>query len=186
MALRKRFGLLSLLVGAFAIPIAMIATYLQSVLGPGTGAVLQWLDRMGVVSQSDIPAPLVQALSLFPDLEKLGLVKPVVFVSGVPEMTEISAFSLNDGRAISMLLALSVVLALVSIGAVLLAEYRREPTLFPSAGYICGVLALALVWPLAGLVSAIAGIAALLVLRYQRESQGGDPVNSTPRAGRTE
>ncbi|MFZ2269112.1 MAG: hypothetical protein WAV95_16165 [Azonexus sp.] len=178
MALRKRFGLLSLLVGVFALPVAMIASYLQSLLGSGSGAVLQWLDRMGVVSQSDMPAPLVQVLSLFPDLEKLGLVKPVVFVSGVPEMTEISVFSLNDGRAMSLLLVLSVLLSLVAIGAALWAEYRRESTAFASAGYICGVLALALVWPLAGLVSAIAGIAAVLVLRYQRERQGGDPISA--------
>jgi hypothetical protein len=178
MPLKKRFGLLSLLSGAFAIPIAMIATYLQSVYRPATGAVLQWLEKMGFVRQSDVSAPLLQVLSLFPDLEKLGLVKPVVFVSGVPEMTEIGALSLNDGRAISLLLMLSGLLALVSIGAALWAEYRREPTPLASAGYICGVLALALVWPLAGLVSAIAGIAAVLVLRYQREHQGGDPISA--------
>jgi hypothetical protein len=177
MLTQKRFGLLSLLVGAFALPVAMIAIYLQSVCRPGSGAVLQWLEKMGFVSQSDVSAPLVQVLSLFPDLEKLGLVKPVVFVSGVPEMTEISVFSLNDGRAMSLLLIFPVLLAVLSIGAALWAEYRREPTPLASAGYICGVLALALVWPLAGLVSAIAGIVAVLVLRYQRETQGGDPIS---------
>jgi len=86
-------------------------------------------------------------------------------------MTEMSIFALNDGRAIGFLFVLSVLLALVSLGAALWAEYRREPTLFPSAGYIFGVLSLALVRPIMGLVSAFFGIVAVLVLRYQREHQ---------------
>lgn len=171
MARRKRFGLASLLVGSLAMPTAAAAAYFRSIQGVGSGLVLQWLEKMGFVSQPDAPGPVVHVISFFPDLEKFGLAKPTVIVTGTPEMTEMSVLALNDERAVGFLFLLAVLLALVSIGTALWAEYRRETTVFLSAGYICGALSLVLVRPIVGLVSAIAGIVTVLVVRYQREHQ---------------
>ena len=101
-----------------------------------------------MVGQLDAPAPVVHVINLVPDLEKLGLAKPAVFVAGAPEMTEISVFALNDEIAIGYLFLLAILLALFSISAALWAEYRREPTVFLSTGYICGTLSLILIRPL--------------------------------------
>ena len=158
----RRVDVVSLLSGVTAIPLASTGVYLRSIRVPGSGSVLSWLDKLGLVRQPPPEAPSVIVFDL-PSHERL------VSVGGVPEMSDPGAFPINDENAIVFLLGLGVTLALVAMSSAVWAEYRREPTLYLSAGYICGVLAVAQVWLLASLIAAIAGIAAVLVMRNRRE-----------------
>jgi hypothetical protein len=155
-----------------AIAVAATAVYIQSIRKPGSGLVLEWLGKLGLVSQPTIPAPVISVIdSVAPELAKIGLARgPTVVVSGVPELTEASAFAVNDENALALLFLTAIFLAGVSIIASLCAEFRREPNIFLSAGYVCAALALVMVRPLAGLVAFIFGALAILVLRYQREN----------------
>jgi hypothetical protein len=157
----KRIDLVSLLSGVAAVPLASTGVYLRSVRVPGSGTILTWLDKLGLVRQSPPEAPSVIVFDL-PSHERL------VSVGGVPEMSDPGRFPVNDESAIVFLLAVGVALALVAMSSAVWAEYRREPTLYLSVGYICGVLAVAQVWLLAGLVAAIMGVAAVLVMRNRR------------------
>jgi len=172
MASSNRLGLFSLFCGTLAIPTAIIAAYLQSIKIPGTGMVLDWLEKIGLVSTPEVPAPVIYIIeSIAPDLAKIGLARgQTIAVSGAPEMREMSLFAINDENAILFLFFISVLLAALAISAALWAEYRREPTIFLSIGYICGALAVFLIRPLAGLVVCIFGMIAILVLRHQRET----------------
>jgi len=98
----------------------------------------------------------------------MGLVKQSS--SGEASLTEASIFALNDGNALVFLMSLAVFLAAAAMVVALIAEYRREPTLYLSAGYTCGALALVQVKPLIGLAAMIAGVAAVVVLRHDRRS----------------
>jgi hypothetical protein len=158
----KRVDLVALLCGAVAILLAGAAVHMRSIRVPGSGAVLTWLDKLGLVKQPPPKAPSVVVLDL-PSSERL------VGVSGVPALSDSGPFAVNDENAIVFLLVLSVTLALVAMAVAVWAEHRREPTLYLSVGYICGVLAIVQVWLLAGLVAAIVGVATVLVMRNQRE-----------------
>jgi hypothetical protein len=158
----KRIDLISLLSGVAAIPLASVAVYLRSIRIPGSGTVLTWLDKLGLVKQPPPEAPSVIVFD-FPSRERL------VSVGGVPEMSDPGHFPVNDENAILFLLGLGVALALVAMSTAVWAEHRREPTLYLSVGYICGVLAIAQVWLLAGLIAAIVGVATVMVMRNRRE-----------------
>ena len=171
MILPKRIDLVSAFTGALAIPAAFVATYLQSIREPGSGVVLRWLVKMGLVHEPSAADPIVRVVRFFPNLESFGLVSgPVVTVSGVPEMTEASMFSVNDENAIYFAISIAALLALVAMATSLWAEYRRKPTLYLGCGYICGALAIALIRPLAGFAFLIGGITAVLILRNQNET----------------
>lgn len=131
--------------------------------------ILGWLDRLGFVKQPPAETPSVIVVEL--PARGIPGVAPerIVSISGAPEMSDAGHFAINDENAILFLLTLSIVLALIAMVTAVWAEYRREPTLFLSAGYVCGVLAITQIWPLAGFVCAIAGAIAVLVLRHQCE-----------------
>ena len=158
----KRIDLVSLLSGVLAIPLAGLAVYLRSIRIPGSGTVLRWLDKLGLVKQPPPESPSIIVFDL-PSHER------IVSVGGVSEMSDGGNFAVNDENAILFLFVLSVALALIAMVMAVWAEHRREPTLYLSVGYVCGVLAIAQVWLLAGLVSAIVGVTAVLVMRSQRE-----------------
>lgn len=84
-------------------------------------------------------------------------------------MSDAGYFAINDENAILLLFASSIALALAAMLVAIWAEYRKEPTLYLSVGYICGVLAIAQVWLPGGFVCGLVGMAAVLVLRHQRE-----------------
>ncbi|GHU04561.1 hypothetical protein FACS1894158_05130 [Betaproteobacteria bacterium] len=172
MASSKRFGLFALFSGTLAIPTAVVATYLQSIRIPGSGMVLDWLGKIGLVSTPEAPTPVIYIIeSVAPDLAKMGLARgQTVVVSGVPEMREMNPFAVNDENAILFLFFISMLLAALAITSALWAEYRRESGIFLSVGYICGALALFLIRPLFGLIACVFGIMAILLLRLQRET----------------
>jgi hypothetical protein len=91
--------------------------------------------------------------------------------TGEPSLTEASIFAVNDENALVFLTSLAVALAVVGMVLALIAEYRREPTLYLSAGYTCGALALLLFKPLVGFASMVAGIVAIMVLRHDRRTR---------------
>ena len=165
----QRVDLVSLLSGVLAVPLAVLAIHLRSIRVLGSSRVLGWLDSLGFVNQ-----PLSQAPSIIViDLPSRGIpgVAPdqIVSIGGVPEMSDAGHFAINDENAILFLVALSAMLALVAMITAIWAEHRREPTLYLSVGYICGALALAQVWLLAGFVCGIVGVTVVLVLRHRRE-----------------
>ena len=165
----KRIDFVSLLSGALAIPLAALAVHLRSIRVPDSARVLNWLDNLGFVKQPPPEAPSIIVFDL-PSRGTPGVASDrIVSVGGVSEMSDAGHFAVNDENAIVFLFALCVVLALIAMVTAVWAEHRREPTLYLSVGYICGALAIAQVWLLAGFVCAIAGVAAVLILRNQRE-----------------
>jgi len=165
----KRVDLVSLLSGVLAVPLAVFAIHLRSIWVPGSSKVLGWLDRLGFVKQPLPEAPSIIVI----DLPSHGIpgVTPnrITSIGGVPEMTDAGHFAINDENAILFLVALSAALALIAMGTAIWAEHRREPTLYLSVGYICGALAIAQVWLLAGFVFGIIGVGTVLVMRHGRE-----------------
>jgi hypothetical protein len=150
-----------------ATPLAGLSVHLQSNWGPGSARILDWLDSIGVVKKSPPEVPSIIVIDL-PSRGTSGIPsEQIVSVVGASEMSDAGYFAINDGNAIGFLVALSVVLALIAMAAAIWAEHRREPTLYLSVGYICGALAVAQVWPLAGFVCAIVGVTAVLILRRQ-------------------
>jgi hypothetical protein len=140
---RRPLSLVSFLVGAVAAAMAATAAYLRSVHVPGSGASLNWLTKMGLVKQPS---------------------------AGEASLTEASIFAVNDENALVFLTSLALVLAATAMVIALIAELRREPTLYLSAGFICGAVAILLFKLLIGLATMMVGIVALLVLRHDRRS----------------
>jgi hypothetical protein len=140
---QRRLSLTSFLVGVFAVFLTATATYVRSMQIPGRSVSLDWLTKIGLVEQSR---------------------------TGESSLTEASIFAINDENALVFLMSSAVLLAAVAMVIALIAEYRREPTLYLSAGYTCGVLALVLFKPLIGFVAIAVGFAAVAVLRQDRRS----------------
>ena len=143
MVLLNRLGLSSILFGALAVPTAFAAVYARSSHYPGSGVVLQWM-------------------------ESLGLVNPPT--NGIVTLSERSIFALNDNNGITLLFTTAIMFAVASMGCALLAEYRREPTLYLSGGYVCSSLAISLMKPSAGFAVFIVGIIVILILRHGRNT----------------
>lgn len=139
---QRRLSVASFLLGAMAAGMAATAAYLRSI--PPSDASLTWLTKMGLVKHRS---------------------------TGEPSITEASIFAVNDENALLFLASLSLVLAALAMVLALVAEYRREPTLYLSAGYTCGALALLLFKPLIGFASVVAGIVAIMVLRHDRRTR---------------
>lgn len=143
MILLNRLGLSSLLLGALAVPTAFAAVYARTSHIPGSGVILQWMERLGLVNQP---------------------------TNGIDTLSESSMFAINDQNGITLLFAVAIVCAVVSICCALLAEYRHEPTLYLSSGYVCSTLAISLMKPSVGFTVFMVGIAAVLVHRYGRDT----------------
>ena len=138
---RNRLGILALVVGGIAVPVAALAAYVRSMVGAGSSFIVDWLLSKGVTFSNPANIYTVSAPSLF---------------------------SVTDARAVTFVTGLAIVLGVVAMVVALLAEYRRERTLYLSAGYICGALAVFLITSLFGLVAMIAGITAAMVMRHGR------------------
>ena len=139
MRLRNRFGMLSLCVGAAAIVLAFVALYAYA--NGGDGLVLRWLDRSGLIR-----------------VDKAGL----------EEMTSWGIFSINDRNAITWLYAGATALAAMAMALAVIAEIKREASLYAAAGLLCGGLAGILMSPIYGLTALAVGFAAVLAVRYTR------------------
>lgn len=143
MAIPKRLGLISFLLGVLAIPFAIVSGYASSIWNPGGSIILEWADRHGFVKHPSV---------------------------SYSDISEASIFAINDQNCIYFIYILSILLALISIACAIAAEYRREPNLYLSGGFVCGVLAITIIKPLAGFVLFILVIIAVLTLRHGRNS----------------
>lgn len=141
----KGFGLSSLLFGLVACLVFYTVADLSK-QNPLTGGKLLWIfDQMGLVSH---------------ERTYLAELKPS------------SIFAFNDTSAILFLKWFAFDLVILATTLALYAEYRRESTLYLSAGFILGTASLAFVYPLAMVAAQVAGVGFLFVIRRR----GGIPV----------
>ncbi len=152
---QKRIGLIAFVFGASSIPAAMAALYAKSLYGNGSSAVLDWLDARGFVT-------------------------PTPNSNSVPSLSESSLFLITDERAISLLTILAMFLAIIAMINAIAAEYLREPTLYLSAGFICGALGLMLIMPLVGIGAMIGGLTITMLVRYGKGWEGRLTSRSRP------
>ena len=94
------------------------------------GAVLNWLDIMGIVRYNP---------------------------SGEPSLTAASIYSINDRNAIGWLFFWASFLSLMAVVYALIAEYFREPTLYVGVGFILAVCAISHINVFAGLALCVGG-----------------------------
>ena len=138
----KRIGLISFFVGVLAICLATGFLQVRASHNPAGGVVLAWLTQIGVVQQS---------------------------VSTTASLSEASVLSINDENALLWFLFSAVTFSVLAMAIAVVAEVRREHTLFLSCGFIFGALSLALIKPVAGLASLIGGFALVMAIRHQRK-----------------
>jgi len=165
----KRLDLFSLVIGILAVALGSFAVHLRSIRVPGAGNVLNWLDRLGLVNHAAPRTPSVIAFDLPSPGTPAIEAGRVVAVTGVPELSDAGYLPINDDTALLGLFALVVILALAAMFTAVWAEFRHQPTLYLSVGYICGSLAIAQIWLIPGFVCVLVGVAAVLILRNQGE-----------------
>jgi hypothetical protein len=134
-----RYGRLSLLMGFLAVVCAVGAWHAQQVRMPGSGHVLNWFENHGLVSSPD-PGRVV-------------------------EIGSASVILLTDGFAIWWIQLHSWWFAGAALLLALWADFKGEDTLYPSAGFVCGGLALAMYSPS---VAAAVAVAGTIWLSWQR------------------
>jgi len=150
----RLFGAFSGAFGIAGVLAAISAEYLRSVHDPHDGAVLRFLDKLGLVAH-DLSTPA--------------------------SMTAVTVYSINDTNAIIWLYAFATYLGGSALLFSLLAEYHREEKLELSIGFIAASTALTYMNLKAGIAVAIIGFLALLIVRatrgrMPRESQSvGEP-----------
>jgi hypothetical protein len=140
---RIRFGVTSLIVGSVSIVLASAGVYAHSLRLSHHGVLLQWLSDHGLVQANP---------------------------GAIPTASAPGVFSIGDEGATSILLGSAWLSAGVAMVIALMAEYRREPNLYLSGGFICGALAVMFMRPVAGFGAMIAGITIAMVLRHGRET----------------
>jgi hypothetical protein len=101
-------------------------------------------------------------------LDSIGLVRQQR--SYIVEMKPRSILSLDDANEIVWMTWLACMLTGASIVLALLAEYRRESTLYLSAGFMVATAGAGLVSPFGMLVLRIVGFLALVIIRRQHAS----------------
>lgn len=137
--MRTWLGISSFVIGALSLPAAFAATYAHSLKGTGSSFIFDWFASKGLIKENPY---------------------------SVAAMSEPSIFLVTDDRALASLFAVALALALAGMGLALLAEYRREPTLYFSGGYIIGALSLFFIKPTVGFFALIFGIAIAMVMRH--------------------
>jgi hypothetical protein len=134
-----RFGMFSLVCGASACLLFLSLAYLGRLGQLVGGNILTALDRLGLVSH-----------------ERTYIV----------EMKSSSVFSLNDANAVIWITWLACVLGIAAVALAFFAEYKRESTLYLSAGFVVATASSALLSPLAMLlVQTIGAIAIIGIMR---------------------
>ena len=130
MTSRDDYGFSAVSIGGLAIIVVSAAKRADDLRLSTTGAVLRWADQLGLVkSASSYAATEAKATSLL---------------------------CFTDETAVLTVLWFGVYLAASAMVLAVLAEIRRENSLFLSAGFICGVAALLL-------FSQVVGFSALVI-----------------------
>ena len=135
-------GVASFFLGAASIVVVVVVAQLQLYMGAVTSVLLRTLDRIGLVKAPEPGTPIV--------------------------FEAIRVFSLTDKSVLALLLWNGVAWAVGACALALVAEAKHERTLYLSAGFVCGAMALHVVDARAGMVAAVIGSIALIVLRRRR------------------
>ena len=140
----SEYGLRALQLGPVSVALVSMAKEAQ-VLRPGkTGFFLRWLDNLGLVR-----APLA---------------------TDEVEVRAIRLLTFTDSSVISTLLYFGVYLATWAILFAILAEYKREDSLYLGAGFICGAVALVQFSYPVGMLAMLVGAIAMLLVRRRRDA----------------
>jgi len=99
-------------------------------------------------------------------LDRLGLVRQEG--NHLAEIKPSSIFALNDANAVLWFTWIALVLAELSVLLALYADYKREPTLYASAGFVVATLGVGLLYPGIMVVAQAVGIIVLLSMRKRR------------------
>jgi hypothetical protein len=140
---RKRLGLISFLIGAMSLCVGATAGYARGARLPGSSAVLDFFATNGLVREY-----------------RRDVVIPIASESGM--------FSITDEKAVLALAVLAILMSGAAMVLALVAEHRRERTLYLSAGYTCAALALIFLRPLYTMIAMVAGIVIVMVMRHGR------------------
>lgn len=99
-------------------------------------------------------------------LNRLGMVRQER--SYIAEFRPSGVFALNDSNAVVWLTWFAFILAGLGLVLALYADCKREPTLYPSAGFIVATLGIGLLYPLIMVATQAAGAIALIGIRKHR------------------
>lgn len=104
-------------------------------------------------------------------LNQLGLVRQEK--TYLAELKPSSIFSLNDANPVLWFTCLALILAGLGIALAFHANYKRESTLYASAGFIVATLGVGLLYPWAMVTTQALGVIALISIRRSspRENQ---------------
>ena len=136
------FGRVSLSLGCASIVFALVAQHLELLLPYRRGYLLSWLDAIGLVR-----APRADGLAVW---QAPG------------------TFLLSDDIAVCWLFTNAFWLAICSTLFALWAERKQEDTLYLSAGFLCGILALMLLHYPSSILAMVAGASVVMLLRHHR------------------
>jgi hypothetical protein len=135
---------LSLATGGLAVVVLAAWRHFESLRGTFSNYVLMAADSIGLVA------------------------KPSAEVSDA--ITTPGLLSLNDSKAMAVLVFLGVTLALASVLLSLRAQSKAEPSLYLGAGFACGSSSLIFVNYYASLLAILIGGAALVAVRRWRQA----------------
>jgi len=141
---KSRYSLISIWSGAFSVVLACFSVYAESLLWDGSMIILSWLDRNGFTRN----AP--EAVTAFEPL---------------------SILSINDDRAITIVIFMAIVLAATAAISCLIAEKKQEDSIYSSAGYIFASLAIARIQIYAGMGVMIIGFLFVCFVRKKSQKQ---------------
>lgn len=96
-------------------------------------------------------------------LDWLGLVREER--TYLVELKPSSIFSLNDSNAFMWMIALACLFACAAAAFALVAEYKRESTLYLSAGFIVATVGAGLVSPLGMVIAQALGVLSVIEIR---------------------
>lgn len=136
-------GIVSVVLGLISLAATLAATYGESLRGVGSGFLLNFLDRVGLISPPS--------------------------GHGESEMKVPSLLSLTDETALIGFLSYGIYLAVVAMALALWAEAKGEDTLYLSVGFILGAAAIVCFSFVYGLSAiGVGAIAFFLVRRVKR------------------
>ena len=134
----------SLVLGGIALACTATASHWHSFINVRRGAVLDWLDALGLVRQAQPEA--------FNSISSPGFL------------------SFHDEKALVLLYLIGIVMAVGAIVLALVAEWRKESSLYLGAGVVCGAGALLLWSPLAALLGLVVAGVSIVGLRRVRQA----------------
>ena len=144
MTSRDDYGFSAVLIGALSIVVIATAKRADDLRCSTTGAILRWADHLGLVKS--VPSDAIM------------------------EAKTPSLLNFTDETAVLAVLWFGVYLATSAMILAVLAEMRRENSLFLSAGFICGAAALLLFNQGVGFSALVIGSFPVFFIRAKRSA----------------